>query len=291
MSHKSGFVNIIGSPNVGKSTLMNQLVGEKLSIITSKMQTTRHRIMGMVNDEDYQIVFSDTPGIIDPAYRLHENMMKFVSEALKDADVILMVTDIYEDPEKMQDRLDQINQLNVPTLLLLNKMDLSNQKSMEKMVDLWKSKLPTAQILPISALHNMSIQFILPKILEWLPENPPYFDKDQLTNKNMRFFVSEIVREKILKIYQKEVPYSCEVVVEEYKEDEKIVRIRANIMVSRTSQKSIVIGHQGKKIKKLGIESRIDIESFIGKKVHLELFVKVDKDWRDKEDKLKKYGY
>jgi len=291
MSHKSGFVNIIGSPNVGKSTLMNQLVGEKLSIITSKMQTTRHRIMGMVNDEDYQIVFSDTPGIIDPAYRLHENMMKFVSEALKDADVILMVTDIYEDPEKMQDRLDQINQLNVPTLLLLNKMDLSNQKSMEKMVDLWKSKLPTAQILPISALHNMSIQFILPKILEWLPENPPYFDKDQLTNKNMRFFVSEIVREKILKIYQKEVPYSCEVVVEEYKEDEKIVRIRANIMVSRTSQKSIVIGHQGKKIKKLGIESRIDMESFIGKKVHLELFVKVDKDWRDKEGKLKKYGY
>lgn len=291
MSHKSGFVNIIGSPNVGKSTLMNQLVGEKLSIITSKMQTTRHRIMGMVNDEDYQIVFSDTPGIIDPAYRLHENMMKFVSEALKDADVILMVTDIYEDPEKMQDRLDQINQLNVPTLLLLNKIDLSNQKSMEKMVDLWKSKLPTAQILPISALHNMSIQFILPKILEWLPENPPYFDKDQLTNKNMRFFVSEIVREKILKIYQKEVPYSCEVVVEDYKEDKKIVRIRANIMVSRTSQKSIVIGHQGKKIKKLGIESRIDIESFIGKKVHLELFVKVDKDWRDKEGKLKKYGY
>ena len=291
MSHKSGFVNIIGSPNVGKSTLMNQLVGEKLSIITSKMQTTRHRIMGMVNDEDYQIVFSDTPGIIDPAYRLHENMMKFVSEALKDADVILMVTDIYEDPEKMQDRLDQINQLNVPSLLLLNKMDLSNQKSMEKMVDLWKSKLPKAQILPISALHNMSIQFILPKILEWLPENPPYFNKDQLTNKNMRFFVSEIVREKILKIYQKEVPYSCEVVVEEYNEDEKIVRIRANIMVSRTSQKSIVIGHQGKKIKKLGIESRIDIESFIGKKVHLELFVKVDKDWRDKEGKLKKYGY
>ena len=291
MLHKSGFVNIIGSPNVGKSTLMNQLVGEKLSIITSKMQTTRHRIMGMVNDKDYQIVFSDTPGIIDPAYRLHENMMKFVSEALKDADIILMVTDIYEDPEKMQDRLDQINKLNVPTLLLINKIDLSDQKSMEKMVDLWKSKLPTAQILPISALHKMSIQFILPKILEWLPENPPYFDKDQLTNKNMRFFVSEIVREKILKIYQKEVPYSCEVVVEEYKEDEKIVRIRANIMVSRTSQKSIIIGHQGKKIKKLGIESRIDIESFIAKKVHLELFVKVDKDWRDKEGKLKKYGY
>ena len=226
MSHKSGFVNIIGSPNVGKSTLMNQLVGEKLSIITSKMQTTRHRIMGMVNEEDYQIVFSDTPGIIDPHYRLHENMMKFVSEALKDADVILMVTDIYEDPNKMEERLAQINKLSVPILLLLNKIDNSEQKSLEKLVNEWKIKLPTAEILPISALHKMSIQFILPKILEWLPENPPYFDKDQLTNKSMRFFVSEIIREKILLIYQKEVPYSCEVVVEEYKDEEKIVRIR-----------------------------------------------------------------
>ena len=291
MSHKSGFVNIIGSPNVGKSTLMNQLVGEKLSIITSKMQTTRHRIMGMVNNKDYQIVFSDTPGIIKPAYKLHENMMKFVSEALKDADVILVVSDIYEDPNKLEKRLIQINQINVPTLLLINKIDQSEQTKLEKLVNQWKIKLPKAEILPISALHNMSLDFIFPKILEWLPENPPYFDKDQLTNKSMRFFVSEIIREKILKIYQKEVPYSCEVTVEEYKEEEKIVRIRANIMVSRTSQKSIVIGHQGKKIKKLGIESRIDIESFISKKVHLELFVKVDKDWRDKEGKLKKYGY
>ena len=291
MSHKSGFVNIIGSPNVGKSTLMNQLVGEKLSIITSKMQTTRHRIMGMVNEENYQIVFSDTPGIIDPAYRLHVNMMKLVSEALKDADVILMVTDIYEDPTKMEERLIQINQMTVPTLLLLNKIDQSEQKTLEKLVNQWKIKLPKAEILPISALHNMSLEFIFPKIVEWLPENPPYFDKDQLTNKSMRFFVSEIIREKILKIYQKEVPYSCEVTVEEYKEEKKIVRIRANIMVSRTSQKSIVIGHQGKKIKKLGIESRRDIESFISKKVHLELFVKLDKDWRDKEEKLKKYGY
>ena len=291
MSHKSGFVNIIGSPNVGKSTLMNQLVGEKLSIITSKMQTTRHRIMGMVNEDDYQIVFSDTPGIINPAYRLHQNMMKFVSEALKDADVILMVTDIYEDPNKMEERLVQINNIKVPTLLLLNKIDLSNQKALEGIVRQWKLKLPNAQILPISALHKRSINFILPKILEWLPENPPYFDKDQLTNKSMRFFVSEIIREKILLIYQKEVPYSCEVVVEEYKDEEKIVKIRANIMVSRTSQKSIVIGHQGKKIKKLGTEARIDIESFISKKVYLDLFVKVDKDWRDKEGKLKKYGY
>ena len=291
MLHKSGFVNIIGSPNVGKSTLMNQLVGEKLSIITSKMQTTRHRIMGMVNEEDYQIVFSDTPGIIDPAYKLHENMMKFVTEAIKDADVVMMVTDIYEKPEKIEDRIKQVNKLEVPVILLVNKIDQSDQKSLESIIDNWKSLLPNAQILPISALHNMSLQFIMPKLLEWLPENPPYFDKEQLTNKNMRFFVSEIIREKILLLYQKEVPYSCEVVVEEYKEEEKITRIRANIMVSRNSQKAIVIGHQGKKIKKLGTDARLDIESFIMKKVHLELYVKLDKDWRDKDQKLKKYGY
>ena len=291
MSHKSGFVNIIGSPNVGKSTLMNQLVGEKLSIITSKMQTTRHRIMGMVNEENYQIVFSDTPGIIDPHYKLHENMMKFVTEALKDADVVMMVTDIYEKPEKIEDRIKQVSKLEVPVILLVNKIDQSDQKSLESIIDNWKSLLPNAQILPISALHNMSLQFIMPKLLEWLPENPPYFDKEQLTNKNMRFFVSEIIREKILMLYQKEVPYSCEVVVEEYKEEEKITRIRANIMVSRNSQKAIVIGHQGKKIKKLGTDARLDIESFIMKKVHLELYVKLDKDWRDKDQKLKRYGY
>ena len=291
MSHKSGFVNIIGSPNVGKSTLMNQLVGEKLSIITSKMQTTRHRIMGMVNEENYQIVFSDTPGIIDPHYKLHENMMKFVAEALKDADVVIMVTDIYEDPDKMEDRLKQVNNLKVPLMLLVNKIDQSEQSALEEIIEKWKKHLPKAQILPISALHNMSLQFIFPKILEWLPENPPYFDKDQLTNKNMRFFTSEIIREKILMLYQKEVPYSCEVVVEEYKEEEKITKIRANIMVSRSSQKAIIIGHQGKKIKKLGTDARIDIEAFIAKKVHLELYVKVDKDWRDKDQKLKKYGY
>jgi len=291
MSHKSGFVNIIGSPNVGKSTLMNQLVGEKLSIITSKMQTTRHRIMGMVNEENYQIVFSDTPGIIDPHYKLHENMMKFVAEALKDADVVIMVTDIYEDPDKMEQRLKQVNNLKVPLMLLVNKIDQSEQSALEEIIEKWKKHLPKAQILPISALHNMSLQFIFPKILEWLPENPPYFDKDQLTNKNMRFFTSEIIREKILLLYQKEVPYSCEVVVEEYKDEEKITKIRANIMVSRKSQKAIIIGHQGKKIKKLGIDARQDIESFIRKKVHLELYVKVDKDWRDKDQKLKKYGY
>ncbi len=291
MSHKSGFVNIIGSPNVGKSTLMNQLVGEKLSIITSKMQTTRHRIMGMVNEKDYQIVFSDTPGIIAPGYKLHENMMKYVAEALKDADVVMMVTDIYEDPEKIKDRLTQINQLKVPVILLVNKIDQSDQSALELTIEKWKKYLPKAQILPISALHNMSIEFILPKLLEWLPENPPYFDKDQLTNKNMRFFVSEIIREKILILYQKEVPYSCEVTVEEYKDEEKITKIRANIMVSRNSQKAIIIGHQGKKIKKLGTDARIDIEAFIMKKVHLELYVKLDKDWRDKDQKLKRYGY
>ena len=291
MSHKSGFVNIIGSPNVGKSTLMNQLVGEKLSIITSKMQTTRHRIMGMVNEEDFQIVFSDTPGIIDPGYKLHESMMKFVTEALKDADVVMMVTDIYEDPKTIQERIDQVNKLKVPLILLINKIDQTDQVSLETTVELWKKMLPKAQILPISALHNMSLQFIMPKLIEWLPVNPPYFDKDQLTNKNMRFFISEIVREKILLLYQKEVPYSCEVVVEEYKEEEKIIKIRSNIMVSRTSQKAIMIGHQGKKIKQLGIDARKDIEEFVMKQVHLELFVKVDKDWRDKDQKLKKYGY
>tara|TARA_B100001758_G_scaffold239257_1_gene243381 strand:- start:1435 stop:2310 length:876 start_codon:yes stop_codon:yes gene_type:complete len=291
MSHKSGFVNIIGSPNVGKSTLMNQLVGERLSIITSKQQTTRHRIMGMVNEEDYQIVFSDTPGIIDPSYKLHENMMKFVSEALKDADVLIVMTDVYEDLEKIKDRIERFAKLEIPILVFINKIDQSDQEKLIVLVESWKKILPKAEILPISALHNMGVDFIVPKIVQLLPEGPAYFDKDQLTNKNMRFFVSEIIREKILMQFQKEVPYSCEVVVEEYKEDEDIVRIRTNIMVSRDTQKAILIGHQGDKIKKLGIASRIDIEAFILKKVHLELYVKVDKDWRNKDGKLKKYGY
>ena len=291
MSHKSGFVNIIGSPNVGKSTLMNQLVGERLSIITSKQQTTRHRIMGMVNEEDYQIVFSDTPGIIDPSYKLHENMMKFVSEALKDADVLIVMTDVYEDLEKIKDRIERFAKLEIPVLVFINKIDQSDQEKLIVLVESWKKMLPKAEILPISALHNMGVDFIVPKIVQLLPEGPAYFDKDQLTNKNMRFFVSEIIREKILMQFQKEVPYSCEVVVEEYKEDEDIVRIRTNIMVSRDTQKAILIGHQGDKIKKLGIASRIDIEAFVLKKVHLELYVKVDKDWRNKDGKLKKYGY
>ena len=291
MSHKAGFINIIGSPNVGKSTLMNQILGEKLSIITSKKQTTRHRIMGIISEDEYQMVFSDTPGIIDPAYKLHESMMQYVDEAIKDADVILFVTDIYEKIDTLKERIDLINKLSVPIILLINKIDQSDQKSLESLVELWKENLPKAQILPISALHGLSIDFILPKIIEWLPVHPPYFEKDQLTNRNMRFFIAEIIREKILLRYQKEVPYSCEVVVEEYKEDTDIIRIRSNIMVSRKSQKSILIGHQGKKIKQLGIDSRKDMEEFVGKRVHLELFVKVDEGWRDKTGKLKKYGY
>lgn len=291
MSHKAGFVNIIGSPNVGKSTLMNKLVGEKLSIITSKMQTTRHRILGIVNDDNYQIVFSDTPGIIDPGYKLHENMMKFVSEAIKDADILIVMTDIYESTEKLKDRIEKLAHLEIPVLVLINKIDQSDAEKLVEQVDAWKLLLPKAEILPISALHNLGADFILPRIVELLPASPAYYGKDELTNRNTRFFISEIIREKILLQFKKEIPYSCEVVVEEYKEEEKIVKIRANIMVSRDSQKGILIGHKGEKIKQLGIASRLDIEKFVDNKVHLELFIKVDKDWRNKEDKLKKYGY
>ena len=291
MSHRAGFVNIVGSPNVGKSTLMNKLVGEKLSIITSKMQTTRHRILGIVNDDKYQIIFSDTPGILDPGYKLHENMMKFVAEAIQDADVLIVMTDIYESLEKLKKRSDKLAQLEIPVLVLINKIDQSDAEKLVEQVDAWKKLVPKAEILPISALHDLGCDFILPRIIDLLPESPPYFGKDELTDRNTRFFISEIIREKILIQFKKEVPYSCEVVVEEYKEDENIVRIRANIIVSRTTQKGILIGHKGEKIKKLGMASRKDIEKFIDSKVHLALFVKVDKDWRNKEDKLKKYGY
>ena len=291
MSHRAGFVNIIGSPNVGKSTLMNKLVGEKLSIITSKMQTTRHRILGIVNDDKYQIIFSDTPGILDPGYKLHENMMKFVAEAIQDADVLIVMTDIYESLDKLKERSDKLAQLEIPVLVLINKIDQSDAEKLVEQVDAWKKLVPKAEILPNSALHDLGCDFILPRIIDLLPESPPYFGKDELTNRNTRFFISEIIREKILIQFKKEVPYSCEVVVEEYKEDENIVRIRANIIVSRTTQKGILIGHKGEKIKKLGMASRKDIEKFIDSKVHLALFVKVDKDWRNKEDKLKKYGY
>ncbi len=290
--HKAGFVNIIGSPNVGKSTLMNRLVGERLSIITSKQQTTRHRIMGIVNDDDYQIVFSDTPGVLNPSYKLHESMMKFVSTALSDADVILFVTDIFENKVNHEETLEKIKNHNAPVVLLLNKVDLAKtQESLEAKVEYWKEQIPRAQILPISALHGFSTDFILPKLLELLPEGEAFFDKEELTDKPMRFFVTEIIREKILQNYSKEVPYSCEVVVEEYKDQPKIVKIRATIFVMRNSQKAIIIGHQGSKIKKVGTEARKDLEQFINKKVFLDLYVKVDPDWRDKDTKLKKYGY
>ena len=290
--HKSGFVNIIGSPNVGKSTLMNKLVGERLSIITSKQQTTRHRIMGIVNDEDYQIVFSDTPGMLQPSYKLHESMMKFVYNALADADVILFVTDIFETKVNHEETLDKIKVHSAPVLVLLNKVDLAKTPEIvEEKANYWKEQIPRAEILPISALHGFSTEFIVPRIVELLPEAPPFFDKEELTDKPMRFFIAEIVREKILQNYSKEIPYSCEVVVESYKEKENIIDIRVIIYVMRNSQKSIIIGHKGSKIKKVGMEARKDIEAFVGNKVFLDLYVKVDKDWRDKEQKLKKYGY
>lgn len=291
--HKAGFVNIIGSPNVGKSTLMNSLVGERMSIITSKHQTTRHRIMGIVNGEDFQIVYSDTPGVLDPNYKLQESMMKFVSSALSDADIILFVTDIFEDDINHKETLEKIQKMeDIPVLLLINKIDLAkDQLKLEERAQYWSQKVPRAQVLPISALHKANLEFVFNKIIELLPENPPYYDKGDLTDKPLRFFVSEIIREKILENYSKEIPYSVEVVVEEYKEERNITRILAYIYVSRDSQKGIIIGHQGQKLKKVGTEAREDIEEFIEKKVFLKLEVKVDKEWRTSEKKLKKFGY
>ncbi|MFP5471902.1 MAG: GTPase Era [Bacteroidia bacterium] len=289
--HKAGFVNIIGSPNVGKSTLMNGLVGERVSIITSKHQTTRHRIMGIVNGDDFQIVYSDTPGVLKPHYKLQESMMNFVSLALTDADVILFVTDIFENEMNHPETFERLQKTDVPILLLINKIDLKDQARMEERVKYWSEKLPKAQILPISALHKLNLDFVFNKIIELLPENPPYFDKEALTDKPLRFFVSEIIREKILQNYDKEIPYSCEVVVESYKEEPNITKIEAIIYVSRDSQKGIMIGHQGSRLKKVGTEARLDIEEFIGKKVFLKLDVKVDKDWRETETKLKRFGY
>jgi GTP-binding protein Era len=292
MSHKAGFVNIVGSPNVGKSTLMNNLVGERLSIITSKHQTTRHRIRGIVNGEDFQIVYSDTPGVLEPKYKLHEKMMNFVNSSLKDADIILMVTDIFEHTLNHKETLDRIKKTSIPVFVLINKIDLA--KDMDKVserVELWAKELPNAEILPISALEKLNTAFVIQKIKELLPEAPPYFSKEDLTDKPIRFFISEIIREKILKTYNKEIPYSCEVIIEDYKVEKKITRIRAVIMVNRDSQKGILIGHQGGKLKKVGTEARMDIEKFIDNKVFLELYVKVDKDWKGNDNKLKKYGY
>lgn len=291
MTHKSGFVNIIGNPNVGKSTLMNALVGEKISIITKKAQTTRHRIMGIVNGEDFQIVYSDTPGVLKPAYKLQESMMRFVQSALEDADVILYITDAFETPNKNQDFLDRIQNLGTPIILVINKVDLTTQEKVTEMVDTWSKMLPTARVLPVSALHGFNTEGLVSMIKEMLPEGSEYFSKETLTDKTMRFFASEIIREKILLHYQKEIPYSVEVEIEEYKESTKLDSIRAVIYVSRESQKAIVIGHQGKMLKRVGIESRLDLEKFLDKKVFLELFVKVDPEWRDNDNKLKRFGY
>lgn len=291
MAHKSGFVNIVGSPNVGKSTLMNQLVGEKLSIVTSKAQTTRHRIMGIVNDEDYQIVFSDTPGVVNAAYKLHENMMDYVNTSLRDADVLLFITDPFENETNHKETLERIKKLEIPVICLINKLDLSNQEAVKSRMDYWQQQLPKAVIIPISALHGFNIDKVWDEIMKWIPENPPYFDKDQISDRPMRFFISEIIREKIFLHTKKEIPYACQVEVEEYKEEENITRIRALIIVERNSQKGIIIGKGGEMLKRIGREARKEIEKFIEKKVFLETFVKVDKDWRASDAKLRKYGY
>ena len=291
MAHKAGFVNIIGSPNVGKSTLMNVLVGERLSIITSKAQTTRHRIMGIVNGEDFQIVYSDTPGVLKPNYKLQESMMEFVHTAITDADLLLFVTDIYEDIKLEEHILNKIKHAKVPVLLLVNKIDLANQEKLEEKVAYWKKEVPAAEVIPVSALEKFNITYIFDRIIALLPEGPGYYDKDQLTDKPEKFFVSEIIREKILTNYKKEIPYSVEVVVESFKEEEFIIKIRAEIMVVRESQKGIIIGHQGKALKKVGTEARKDMEAFLNKQVFLELFVKVNKDWRDSDSQLKRFGY
>lgn len=289
--HKSGFVNIVGNPNVGKSTLMNRLVGERISIITSKAQTTRHRILGIVNTEDYQIVYSDTPGVLRPNYKLQEQMLGFSESALNDADVLLYMTDVVEKTDKNEKFLSKVQRVDVPVLLLINKVDQTNQKELETLVMQWKELLPNAEIYPLSATNNFNIDTIKSRILELLPESPPYFEKDALTDRPARFFVTEIVREKVLLYYQKEVPYSVEVVVEEFKEEENIINMRVLIIVERDSQKGIIIGNKGAAIKKLGTMARKDIERFFDKKVFMEMYVKVEKDWRSRDNILRNYGY
>ena len=289
--HKSGFVNIVGNPNVGKSTLMNLLVGERISIATFKAQTTRHRIMGIINDDDAQIVFSDTPGVLKPNYKLQESMLAFSESALEDADVLLYVTDPVEKVDKNGDFLQKVAKMKVPVLVLINKMDLINQEKLIELVEEWHAILPNAEILPISALAKFNVDLVLKRIKELIPECPPYFDKDQLTDKPARFFVSEIIREKILLYYDKEIPYSVEVGVESFKEEPKIIRIGAVIYVERDSQKGIIIGHQGKALKKVATEARKSLEKFFGKQIYLETYVKVDKDWRNSDRELNIFGY
>lgn len=289
--HKAGFVNIVGNPNVGKSTLMNQLVGEKISIATFKAQTTRHRIMGIVNTEDMQIVFSDTPGVLKPNYKMQEMMLQFSESALADADILLYVTDVIEKPEKNTDFLKKVAKMQIPVILLINKIDESDQKTLVALVEKWHGLLPKAEILPISAKNKFGTDTLMKRVKELLPESPAYFDKDQLTDKPAKFFVSEIIREKILRYYDKEVPYSVEVVVERFKEDEKKIHINAVIYVERDSQKGIIIGHQGQALKKVSTEARKSLERFFDKKIFLETFVKVDKDWRNSQKELGNFGY
>jgi GTP-binding protein Era len=291
MTHKAGFVNIVGNPNVGKSTLMNQLVGEKISIATFKAQTTRHRIMGIVNTDDCQIVFSDTPGVLKPNYKMQEMMLAFSESALADADVLLYVTDVVENPEKNVDFLEKVSKMNIPVLLLINKIDQSEQTKLGDLVDKWHKLLPNAEILPISAANKFGTEMLMKRIKELLPDSPPFFDKDQLTDKPAKFFVSEIIREKILRYYDKEIPYSVEVVVERFKEDDTRIHINAVIYVERDSQKGIIIGHQGQALKKVSTEARKSLEKFFGKRIFLETFVKVDKDWRNNQRELNNFGY
>lgn len=289
--HKSGFVNIVGNPNVGKSTLMNVLVGQKISIITSKAQTTRHRILGIVNTDDYQIVYSDTPGILRPNYKLQESMVNFSESALGDADVLLYVTDVVEKTSKNEDFLHKVQKVDAPTLLLINKIDETNQKDLEALVQEWKSLLPKAEIYPISALNKFNVDVVKRRIIDLIPESPPYFEKDAMTDRPARFFVTEIIREKILLYYQKEVPYAVEVIVEEFIEEDNMINIRALIIVERDTQKGIIIGHKGLALKKVGAMARKDIERFFEKKVFLQMYVKVEKDWRSRDKLLKEFGY
>ena len=290
--HRAGFVNIVGNPNVGKSTLSNRLVGERLSIITSKAQTTRHRIMGIVNGEDYQIVFSDTPGVLKPKFRLQQSMLEFSTGALVDADVLLYVTDVIESPTKNQDFLDRVAKEQIPILLVINKIDLlKGNDDLMRLIEQWKQLLPNAEVFPTSATENFNVDNLMKRIVELLPESPPYFGKDALTDRSSRFFVTEIVREKILLTYDKEVPYATQVIVEKFDESDTAIHIMAVIYVERETQKGIIIGHQGRKLKHVGTEARKDIEKFFEKKVFLELYVKVEKDWRNQENKLRAFGY
>ena len=291
-NHRAGFVNIVGNPNVGKSTLMNELVGERMSIITSKAQTTRHRIMGIVNGDDYQIVFSDTPGVLKPKYKLQESMLEFSEGALVDADIILYVTDVVEDPMKNADFLEKVAKSGVPTLLVINKIDLlKGNDELNAIYDKWKSLLPAAEVFPASALHKFNVSNLMSRIMELLPPSPPYFGKDALTDKPARFFVTEIVREKIFLTYDKEVPYSTEVLVEKFEETDDSIHIMSVIYVERDSQKGIIIGKNGGKLKHVGIEARKELEKFFGKRIYLEMFVKVEPDWRNRENKLRSFGY